>query len=121
MKRSYIELLGEKHPLCFSMSAVEEIAEEFGDVDAMSSVLTSGKQSDKIRAASKVLDILLRAGRRYCLAMGEDLPPALPCSVADILDPTDTAGIQAIFDTMRQDTAQEVEAKSKNASPTQGK
>ena len=118
MKRTYIELLGEKHPLCFSLSAVEEIAAEFGGVDEMSAALKDGTGLEKIRATVKVLDILLRAGRRYCKAVGEDMPAPLPCDIGDIIDATDPSSVKAIFAAINGDSEREIEAKSKNAKPT---
>lgn len=120
MKKTYIELLGERHPLCFSLSAVEEIAEEFGGVDEMSAALGNGTQLDKLKTATKVLDILLRAGRRYCELVGEELPPRIKGNIGDVIDASDPDSIKAIFAVIRGDSEREIEAKSKNAGATQG-
>ena len=115
MKKGYVKILGEAHPLCFSLSAVEEICERFGSVDAMSDALTNGSQLETLKAASDVLDILIRAGRRYAKQVGEPLPPEIKCSVADVIDATDSNAISAIFSVMSDDTEREVEVKGKNA------
>ena len=36
MKVSYIELLGKKYPLCFSLTAATEMEEAFGGLDKRS-------------------------------------------------------------------------------------
>ena len=119
MKRTYIELLGERHPLCFSLSAVEEITDAFGGMEGMTEALKNGTQAEKLKAAVKVLDILIRAGRRYCAAAGEELPPPIRGEISDIIDATDPASISAIFAAINADGKREIEAKSKNADPTQ--
>ena len=119
MKVSYIELAGEKHPMCFSLSATEDIIETFGSVDAMSDAVTGGDLLTQLRAVDKTLEILLRAGRAYCTAMGEQLPAPLRCRPADLIDVTSGEAVRAIFETMRHDSAREVETASKNAEPTQ--
>lgn len=115
MKRTYINLLGEKHPLCFSLSATEELCDVFGDLDAMKECLFNGTTGEKLKATIKVLDILLRAGRRYCETVGEPLPPAIKGSVADLIDGTDAEAVSAIFSAITGDADREVEAQPKNA------
>ena len=121
MKVSYIELLGEKHPLCFSLSATEEICEAFGGTDEMMTAISSADTLTKLKAVSTTLDILMRAGRKYCEVAGLDMPEnPLPCRAADVIDITDDSAIKAIFGTFKNDSERTVEAKSKNARPTQG-
>jgi len=119
MKLSYIELAGAKHPLCFSLSATEEICEAFGDTSSMADAITAGSDIDKIKAIDKVLTILLAAGRRYCETVGMELPPALKGRPADVIDISDPSAVNAIFSTLQKDTERTIEAKSKNAAPTQ--
>ena len=120
MKISYIELAGGKHPLCFSLSATEEICNAFGDTDKMADAITKGSDAEKIKAIDKVLTILLAAGRRYCEAVGMELPPAIKGRPADVIDITSSTAIEAIFDTLKADTERTVVAQSKNGEPTQG-
>lgn len=120
MKVSYIELLGEKHPMCFSLAASERIDEEFGSVDAMLDELHSKELRRIAKAADKVIQILMHAGRIYMSALGEPLPPPIPCRPADLIAVTDQESIQAIFSTMKEDSAQEVVTEPKNAEATQG-
>lgn len=115
MKRTYIELMGEKHPLCFSLSATEELVEEFGDLEVMKEQLFKGSMGQKLHAAVTVLDILLRAGRRYAETVGEPLPPPIKGSVADLIDGTDAEAVTKIFAAITGDAEQTVEARSKNA------
>lgn len=119
MRVSYIELCGEKHPLCFSLSATEDIIEEFGSVEAMGDIITGNDMLPRIRAVDTVLTILLRAGRAYCSAMGMEMPAPLRCRPADVIDITSGDAVSAIFDTMKKDGERSVEAVSKNAEPTQ--
>ena len=121
MKVSYIELLGEKHPLCFSLSATEEIVEEFGGTEQMTDAITGGDVLTKLRAVDKVLDVLLRAGRRYCAAAGLEMPEKpLGCRPADVMDVSDPSAVQAIFSTISSDSARTITAAPKNAEPTRG-
>lgn len=120
MKVSYIELLGQKHPMCFSLAASERIDEEFGSLDAMMDELHSKEIRRIAKAADKVLQILMHAGRVYMSACGEELPPAIPCRPADLIAVSDKESLEAIFSTMKDDSTQEVAAESKNAGATQG-
>jgi len=87
MKVTYIELLGERHPLCFSLAASEALDESFGGLDRMTQALSSGSLSQTAKAVDTVLQILMKAGRVYCGARGDELPPPLPCRPADLLEP----------------------------------
>ena len=120
MKVNYINILGEKHPLCFSLSATEEICERFGDTDGMMSAISSANPGEKVKAIDAVLDILLKAGRRYCAVAGLEMPEhPLPCRPADAIDMTDPEAISEIFSTISGDTQRTVVAKApKNAPPT---
>lgn len=117
MRITYIELAGKKHPLCFSLAASEELDEYFGGLSNMQAELGCGDIGRIIRAADKVLQVLLRAGRVYVGACGEELPPELPCRPADLIDVTGDA-MGAIFAAIRNDTEREVEAATKNAEAT---
>lgn len=110
MRLQYLKIGGEKHPACFSLSAIEEIEDEFGSLDKMVKELNAGK----VKAVGKVLDIMLRAGRAYCTGMGIVCPPPLKCKPADLIDVTDASIITDIFSVINNDTERTVEAKSKN-------
>ena len=112
MKVTYVEFLGQKHPLCFSLAASEKI------LDAMSDAITGDDLANKVHAIDRVLQILMKAGRIYASACGEDLPPELPCRPADLIDVRDPKATQAIFDVMRSDTERTVEAEGKNGEAT---
>lgn len=118
MRLTYIELKeGERHPMCFSLSATERIVDEFGGLDEMTQAITQeGDLVGKIRAINTMLEILLDAGRRYCGEMGIEMPPKIKCRPGDLIDITDGAAIGKIFETMQNDSHREVEAK--NAGPT---
>lgn len=119
MKVHYIELLGKKHPLCFSMAAAEELDEHFGGLDKMADALTSKDIKVVAKATDKVLMEMLKAGRIYAGAMGEELPPAIPCKPSDILDPREGRAISAIFAALKGDSARKVRTQG-NAEATQG-
>ena len=121
MKVSYIELLGEKHPLCFSLAAASEVTEAFGGLENMSKSLSLDDIGKAAKAIDAVLTILMRAGRTYVKDRGGELPPELPCRQTDLIDVTDGSGRRAIFDTIRTDSDREVEAEVKNGEATQGK
>lgn len=121
MRVSYIELLGEQHPMCFSLAASEELSTEFGGLDRMQEALASGDIARVAKAVDTVLDCLLKAGRIYVSATGGELPKELPCRPADLIDVTDGTAVRAIFTAISNDTSREVEAKTKNGKATQGK
>ena len=121
MRISYIELkAGERHPLCFSLSATERLIDEFGDLDKMRKAITeTGSLSDQIKSIDIVLTVLLEAGRNYCKEMGIEMPPAIKCRPADLIDITDPAAVQAIFSTISTNSEREVEASAKKQAPTE--
>lgn len=107
MKISYVELAGTNHPVCFSLSAIEDIEDEFGSLEGMKTALTSGK----VKAINRVLEIILRAGRAYCDGIGEDCPPPLRCRPGDLIGARDTEIITEILRAMRDDSDRAVEVK----------
>lgn len=117
MRIGYIELCGEKHPLCFSLSATEEICQQFGDLSNMGKALAETDVAKHLHAVDSVLSILMRAGRRYCEVIGEELPPPLPCRPADVIGLGDKSAIEAIYATINDDNARTVEAKPKKGKP----
>lgn len=121
MKVTYIELLGQKHPLCFSLKAYEEVLASFGSMDALYATLTSSDLTDIIRGLDELLPILMRAGRLYASAIGEQLPPALKCRPSDVLDARDPAALGAVIASIKNDTARTVETVPKNGEATSGR
>ena len=118
MRMSYVEFLGRKYPLCFSMAASQELVEAFGSLDKMADALDETKLGEMAAAVDKILTILMKAGRIYAQAVGEDVPPELPCRPADLIDITDKQAINAIFNAMKTDSERSVEAVSKNVKAT---
>ena len=114
MKLRYIELLGRKYPLCFSLSATEEIIAEFGSTENMGESLAGKDTAAQLKAVDIVLDIMLRAGERYCKAAGLDVPPPLNCRPADVMDISVPSAIQTIFSVINGDSERTIEAKGKN-------
>lgn len=111
MDVNYIELGGEKRPICFSLSAIEDIQKEFGGLENMG----SGLSSNNISAVDKVLGILFDAGRRYCEGVGIDCPAPLKCRPADLMDAQEAAQIvHKIYEAMQKDSSRDVEVASKN-------
>lgn len=122
MRLSYIELLGEKHPMCFSLAASEALAEKFGGLENMDKALSGGDIRTTANAIDTILTVLLKAGRTYVSAIGGELPPEIQCRPADLIDVTDGAeAIKSMFSAIQNDNAREVEAKSKNGGATQEK
>lgn len=118
MRVSYIELLGEKHPMCFSLSASEELSSEFGGLEKMQNALESKDIAQVASAVDKVLVCLLKAGRIYVGATGGELPAELTCRPADLIDVTDGEAVKAIFTAISADTTRTVETKQKNGKAT---
>lgn len=115
-----IELLGEQHPLCFSMTAAQNLTEKFGSLQAMGEQLMSDDVSIRREAINDALMELLRAGRVYAKAKGENIPPEIPCKVADILPPDTATPVALIVSVMAADAKREVEVEGgrKNAEAT---
>ena len=120
MKVVYIELLGKKHPLCFSLAASEKLDETFGGLERMQEELACGEVRRIAKAADTILQVLMHAGRIYQSACGEPLPDPIPCRPADLIDVTDQTAMSAIWSVLKNDTAQEVQTEQKNAEATQG-
>lgn len=119
MKLGYLELLGQKHPMCFSYAAMAELEESFGSLTAMEEQLDSDKLTVYVPAVNTLLETLLRAGRVYATAMGEELPPALPCRVVDVISIDDKREVLTAYKVITQDSRREVEVQAKNAAATQ--
>lgn len=118
MRVSYVELLGEKHPLCFSLAASEELSEKFGSLEKMQKEMGSKDISKIAKAFDTILTVLLKAGRIYVSATGGGLPKELPCRPSDVIDVTDKDAVTAIFTAIYSDSARTVETKTKNAGAT---
>lgn len=114
MRTSYIELLGKRYPMCFSLTAATEMDEAFGGLEALSGRLREGSLAQRAADINRALEILLKAGRVYASASGMELPEPLPCAPADLIDVTDGAAVRAIFSAVSGDTAREVETVPKN-------
>lgn len=119
MKVQHIELLGKKYPLCFSLAVAEELDEHFGGLDKMADELTSKDIKKVARATDVVLVAMMKAGRIYAGAMGEEVPPPIPCKPSDLLDPREGRAISAIFTAVKSDGARKVRTQG-NAEATQG-
>ena len=110
MKISYVQLGREKRPVCFSLSAIEDIQDTFGSLGKMREELTAGN----VKAINSVLEIMLKAGRIYAEANGEDCPPPLKCRPGDLIGTDDIDIVSEIFAAIGDGTERKVEAKSKN-------
>ena len=119
MKVSYIKLLDRDYPLCFSLTASQELAEAFGGLDKMSKELASSDMAKMCKAVNVTLNALMKAGRIYAGAIGRECPEPLPCEPCDVIDMTDPESIKAIFAAINGDTERSVETKKKK--PTQAK
>lgn len=119
MKVSYITLLDREYPLCFSLTASQELSDAFGGLDKMTKDLTGKDMGKMVKAVNTTLGILMKAGRIYSEAIGREVPEALPCQPCDVIDMTDPESIKAIFAAINGDTERSVE--TKNAKTTQGK
>lgn len=114
MRVTYIELLDQRHPMCFSLAASEALDEAFGGLERMQEELQSGSVGRVAKAADTVLAILMQAGRIYASARGEELPEKLPCRPADLIDASSKEAVQAIFSAITGGTEREVETVPKN-------
>lgn len=121
MKVNYIELAGRKYPMVLSLSAIQRIEEEFGSMEGMSEALTYHEETGLtavIQAVETVLGIFLDAGRKYVSAIGEEVPPPLPCRITDVLDMDAMSARDLIGGVIDSGTRREVEAAAKNGVAT---
>lgn len=121
MKVTYIELAGNRHPLCFSLAVSEKLDEAFGGLENMQEELDSRQISRISRAVDVVLTALMEAGRVYLTACGEEaaLPPRLTCRPVDLLDVRDNSVIKTVMTAIKGDSGREVEIVTKNGGATQ--
>lgn len=120
MKISYINLLGKKYPLCFSLSASECISDEFGGFEQMKKSLADDDTGKLAKTVDTVLAILMDAGQKYCKIAGIECPEPLQCRPGDVIDISDPESVQAIFRAISTGNEREVEVASKNAEATTG-
>lgn len=119
MKINYITLGGQRHPICFSLHAMELIGEEFGSMDQMIAAVQSSDLAQMARSTNRMLEILLESGRLYCQTMGVEVPPELTCAPGALLDISSEEVVQEVFGAITDDQAREVEIKPpKNAGAT---
>ena len=111
MRLTYIELLGNKYPMCFSLAATEKLTSEFGSLEEMQKALTS---DNPVKAVNIMLKILMDAGRKYCEVAGIEQPPSLPCDPADVIDVSDPSAVSVIFKAISSSSEREVEVAGKN-------
>lgn len=119
MRVSYIELLGQKHPMCFPLTAASAMEEAFGGLEGLLDRVNTGSLAQQASAINQALEILLKAGRVYASASGMELPDPLPCAPADLIDVTDGKAIKAIFSAVSADTEREVETVPKKQDAAQ--
>lgn len=119
MKIGYLELMGQKHPMCFSYSAAAELEEAFGSLEGVEAQVFDDKLTVCVPATNTLLEVLMKAGRIYAKAMGEELPAPLPCRPVDLIPANDKKAISAVFATISGDAKREVEVKAKNVPATQ--
>lgn len=100
--------------MCFSLSAIEEICDTFGSVEAMQTAIDSDNTAVKLSSVGKLLNILVRAGRRYGKLIGMELPKEIKGNVADLIDVMDPDAISKIFEAITNDSEREIEVRSKN-------
>ena len=59
MRVSYIELGGNKYPMCLSLTATEELTERFGDLSNMGKALSGGNIAEGERATKDIIAMLM--------------------------------------------------------------
>ena len=120
MKVNYITLGGVDYPMCFSLTASEELSDAFGGLDNISKALGDKDIGNLARAVNTILIILIKAGRTYVEMTGGKTPPELKCKPADLIDVRDPSAVESIFAAISADNSREVEVQLKNAETTQG-
>jgi len=107
----YLTLAGKKYPMAFTMSAIERVEEEFGSVENMSEALQYSEEtgfSPLIQSIETVFSILLDAAKAHAACLGEEIPPDLPCRIADFMSIADAQAL--IGEVIQNGSRREVEA-----------
>ena len=124
MKVNYLTLGGQRHPVCFSLGAGEELVEKCGvDLSELPDMLSGGSIAERFHAVDTMLTVLLKYGRQYAKYAGERVPDPLPCRPIDLIGIDEIDDVtSAIFGLISKDaeTSVELETDSKNAETTQG-
>ena len=105
MRMSYVEFLGRKYPLCFSMAASQELVETFASLDNMAVALHETILLEMAAAVHTILTLPMKAGRSYAQPVGEDASPTLPCMPVVLIYLTDTPAIHHIFNQLMTEQA----------------
>lgn len=121
MRMTYINLLGCRHPLCFSLAAYEEVLSTFGSMENLYAALTSENLAEIIHGLDELLPILMKAGRIYAAEIGEQLPPELKCKPLDVLDASDPLVLGTVISAIQKGTSRSVEIAQKNGEATPGR
>ena len=127
---TFVEIVGRKYPLSFSLAAAKEIINRFGSLEKMESTMASMESvsEDAIDTVTTILEILIKQGCAYLNKFGKDLPKEKGAKYdeeyksltkeeievgIDVFE-VDKA-IEAIWLCMNQSGKKEIETESKNA------
>lgn len=121
MKTGKIVLAGEERTLCFSTRVVRSCTERYGDISNIGEALSNTDRAKVLDECLWLMAQLMDAGARYCAHNG--ISCAKPLTVDDLLDCCDISefsGMSAkIMETIRDSSAADVEAETKNAEAIQ--
>lgn len=120
MKITYITLLGQDYPLCFSLAASAKLSDAFGGLDKLDTLLQSEDVGKTAKAVDTLLNALMDAGQTYCRMAHIDAPEPLKCNPSDLLDMTDPAALSAVLAAITAGNKRDVEtvdSKNREATP----
>lgn len=111
MRTATIHLDGEDRILCFSTGVMEQVYEEYGDLNGFFAALTD-QNGNPIKPLVWALDKMMQAGARYAKRKGiPAAPPLTADDIRDVCDLSDFANLQTtILSTITAGSAREVEA-----------
>lgn len=120
MKITYITLLGQDYPLCFSLAASAKLSDAFGGLDKLEAMVTGKDVGKTAKAVDTLLNTLMEAGRIYCEMAHIETPEPLKCNPSDLLDMTDPAALSAVLAAITAGNKRDVEtvdSKNREATP----
>lgn len=122
MRTATVKLDGADRVLCFSTGVMEDVYEQFGDLQGFFDAL-NGKNGNTIKTLIWALERMMAAGARYAKRKGLDAAPPLTAEdLRDVCDMSDFLNLQqAVMETISAGSERQVKAEPpKNGETTPG-
>ena len=119
MNIHYLELAGNRYPMCYSASAAIMLDEQFGGVENISKKLNQKASVGEVaKTVVGIADVLVRAGMEYSRLVGLETPAVLQGSIGNLISMDDTDTVRSIMAVIMGDSKREVEVEEKKDTAT---